>query len=200
MSLLGLIIENIFPERSDYRIVKKLSVDDLLLHLKPTEVSGIVYLLPFSEPIVRATIHEAKFQHNEKAWKLLGGVLSTYLKHYPAGTILLPVPLSTERQKERGYNQVTEVAKEALLTLKNIKLSRKVLVRLRDTKPQTTLQQKERHVNMQGAFGTFHSSSISGKNIIILDDVTTTGATLRSAKDALRHIDTASVTLISIAH
>lgn len=200
MSLFKFIIESIFPERPDHRIVRELSLDDLLLHLNPTEVNGIIYLLPFSEPSVRATLHEAKFQHNEKAWWLLGNVLAIYLKHYPSETILLPIPLSRKRQKHRKYNQVTEIAKKALSTSNQVKLSKRILVRLRDTKPQTTLKQKERQLNVEGAFGALHVASLKEKNLIILDDVTTTGATLKAAKAALNSAEPSFITLISLAH
>ena len=200
MSLFKSIIESVFPERPDYRIVQGLSLDDLLLHFNPTEVDGIIHFLPFSAPAVRATLHEAKFHHNEKAWQLLGNVLAVYLKHYPSETILLPIPLSRHRQKHRKYNQVTEIAKKALADSSHIKLSKKILVRLRDTKPQTTLKQKERQLNVEGAFGALDVSTLSAKNLIILDDVTTTGATLKAAKAALNSANSASITLISLAH
>lgn len=200
MSLFQLIIENIFPERPDHRVVRQLSLHDLLLQLNPIEVDGIIHLLPFSEPNVRATVHEAKFQHNEKAWSLLGGVLAKYLKHYPNETILIPIPLSRKRQRKRKYNQVTEVAKKALSISNHVKLSEKVLVRLRDTKPQTSLNRNERLSNMTGAFGTVRPSSLKNKNLIILDDVTTTGATLKAAEEALNITKPASITLISLTH
>ncbi len=200
MPLFQLIIESIFPERPDHRIVRELSLEDLLLHLNPTEVEGIIHLLPFSEPDVRATIHEAKFQHNEKAWSLLGGVLARYLRHYPNETLLIPVPISKKRQRKRKYNQVTEVAKKALSISSHIKLSERVLVRLRDTKPQTSLNRNERLSNMEGAFATLQPSYTKDKNLIILDDVTTTGATLKAAKTALNVSESASITLISLAH
>lgn len=200
MSLFRLIIESIFPERPDHQVVRRLSLDDLLLHLNPTEKDGIIHLLPFSEPIVRATVHEAKFQHNEKAWSLLGGVLAKYLKHYPDGTLLIPVPLSRKRQRKRKYNQVTKVAKKALAISSHIKLSERVLVRLRDTKPQTTLNRSKRLSNMEDAFGTLYVSSLKDNEVIILDDVTTTGATLRAAKMALNTSKPTSISLISLAH
>ncbi|MEX2341238.1 MAG: hypothetical protein WD605_02870, partial [Candidatus Paceibacterota bacterium] len=128
-------------------------MEDLLPHLNPIKIEGIIYLLPFFEPSIRATLHEAKFQHNEKAWQLLGQVLAAYLKHYPQETLLLPVPLSKKRQKKRKYNQVTEVAKRALSISKHIKLSENALVRLRDTKPQTSLSQKDRWSNVEGGGG-----------------------------------------------
>lgn len=200
MSLFRLIIESVFPERPDHRIVRLLSLDDLLRHFNPTKDGDIVYLLPFSEPSVRATLHEAKFKHNEKAWQLLGQVLAKYLKHYPSETLLLPIPLSKKRQKERGYNQVAKIARQALPFLNHIKLVEGGLIRLRDTKPQTSLKKKERQLNVEGAFGALHLRTLKDKNVIILDDVTTTGATLKAAQISLAAAKPTSITLVSLAH
>lgn len=191
--------EYVFPERVEHRIVRELLLDDLLTHLCPTERDNIVSLLPFSEPIVRAVIHEAKFRHNEKAWELLGQILAQYLKRYKKDTILIPIPLSKTRRRERKYNQVEEIAKCALKLLPYQKLSGDILFRKRDTVPQTTLTRKERLVNVADAFGIRDSCELKNQNIIILDDVATTGATLKAAEASLRLHHPNSITLLSLA-
>ncbi len=192
--------EYVFPERVEHRIVRELLLDDLLTHLCPTERDNIVSLLPFNEPIVRAVVHEAKFRHNEKAWELLGAVLAQYLKHYGEDTILIPIPLSEKRRRSRKYNQVEEVAKRAYTLLPYQKLNNDTLFRKRDTVPQTTLTRKERLINMAGAFGVRHSRELKNQDVIIIDDVTTTGATLKAAKLALEPHHPTSITLLSLAH
>lgn len=150
--------------------------------------------------MVRATIHEAKFHHNEKAWRMLGEVLAAYLKHYQAGTVILPIPLSSQRQRERGYNQVTEVAKRAEKTLPYLALRTDILFRRQNTAPQTSLAKAERLSNVAGAFGARHQDHLSGRHFIILDDVATTGATLKAARASLAPHRPASITLLSLAH
>lgn len=193
--------EYVFPERNDHRLVRLAEISDLLIHLNPTIDKNFVSLLPFSETLVRATIHEAKFHANPKAWKLLGEVLSRYLKHCPEDTLILPIPLSKRRRKERGYNQVTEIIKMALKVVNKIELREDILIRLRETPPQTSLKKVERVKNMEGAFDTLHTNSLTNKNIIIVDDVTTTGATLSAAEASLLpHLQHSQITLLSLTH
>lgn len=179
--------------------MRELKLDDLLLHLCPTTRDDIVSLLPFSEPMVRAVVHEAKFQHNEKAWQLLGEVLKQYLKHCGKDILLIPIPLSERRRRERKYNQVEEITKCANKLLPHLKISTDTLFRKRDTVPQTTLKRKERLTNVTDAFGVRDSSSITNYHIIILDDVSTTGATLSAARQTLEKHHPANIILLSLA-
>jgi competence protein ComFC len=191
--------EYIFPEREHHRVVSKLTNEDVIQYVRPTETNGIVALLPFREPVVKALIHEAKFHHNEKAWELLAYALDQYLRHTATLTVILPIPLSAERHKSRGYNQVEEVAKRALGNGRLI-LNTHFLLRWRDTKPQTRLERKERKKNVVDAFRVRPGNELTSQNVIILDDVSTTGATLKAAEASLRPRHPASITLLALAH
>ena len=193
------LCEYVFPERDEHRIVRNLRPDDLLLHLCPITRGDIVSLLPFNEPVVRAVVHEAKFQHNEKAWELLGEVLKQYLKHCGKNTLLIPIPLSEKRRRARKYNQVEEITKCAHKLLPHLEISTDTLFRKRDTMPQTTLSRKDRLKNITGAFGVRDVASIKNHNVIVIDDVSTTGATLTVAKQALDKHHPTSITLLSLA-
>jgi ComF family protein len=101
------------------------------------------------------------------------------------GDILLPVPLHDRRLKERGYNQSELLAREIS---KVIALPVKVnlVKRVKDNKPQArTVSVKERRINMLNAF-VCTSSEVYGKDIVIIDDVCTSGATLESCAVALK--------------
>lgn len=198
--IINQFIENIFPERLDHKLVRSADIDDLKLLLDPAEHGEFISLFRFHDPLIRATIHEAKFQQNEKAWKMLGYALSQHLKHQPNGTIVIPIPLFAKRLKERGHNQVTSVMKEALKQLTNIELREDILYRARDTKPQTSLSRGERLKNVQGAFSVTEKADVSGRHVIILDDVATTGATMKEVRALLAPLSPASITLLALAH
>lgn len=174
-----------------------MDIEDLLKEMRPITKDGIVSLLHFNSKNVRPLIHEAKFHQNDRAFQLLAEVLKQYLKNMDDKTLIIPIPLSRKRLQERGYNQVEEVVKRAAY----MKLCVHILFRERDTKPQTSLSRQGRLENMVGAFACHrHSwSEVAGSNIILIDDVSTTGSTLKAAAEALRPLNPASLTLLSLS-
>lgn len=188
----------VFPERDDHKVVRELDIKDLWVHLQPRTDGRLVTLLPFSAPGVRSLIHEAKFHQNERAFRLLGTVLERYLKSVEAGAVIIPVPLSAKRRKERGCNQVEEVVKRALRDLDHVRMSADALYRARDTKPQTSLSRRDRLNNVAGAFAVCEAN-LRDVRVILVDDVATTGATLKAAAAALETLSPASVTLLALA-
>lgn len=198
------LVEIVFPVRDDAQVVIQLSPADLPRLQTVSRNGDTVTLLPFSSTAVRACIHEVKFHDNERAAELLGGVLHAYLTEIETDTVVLPVPLSPERKAERKYNQVERIAKKGIAGLDQVTLLTDVLIKVKETKPQTKLSRKDRLKNVADAFGirdqTYAEKVITGKHIIILDDVMTTGATLRAAKAALSPLKPSSVTCVALAH
>ena len=195
----------LFPPDTDELTLRKVS-DAAFLELycygKADEVDT---LLPFSASTVRAAIHLAKFRAHVRATELLGTVLAHHLARVNVDYISLPIPLSRARARERGYNQVENILHAAFKKrLSTHKRATNVLVRTRHTKPQTTLARKERLTNVVNAFDIRDIEAartlLAGKHVLIIDDVTTTGATLKAAKATLLPLQPASITLLSLAH
>jgi ComF family protein len=99
--------------------------------------------------------------------------------------VLIPVPLSEERLKWRGFNQAEEVAKEISKFFK-IPLIRNSVMRLRETLPQVELSEEERKRNLKGVFFVKNRGEIEDKKILVLDDVFTTGSTLTELAKVLK--------------
>lgn len=97
--------------------------------------------------------------------------------------LVVPVPLHNERQKKRGYNQSELLARHFSDRL-GLLMNSNILQRTRQTKPQVGLNISERLQNVQAAFRTEGEGTV-GKNILLIDDVCTTGATLSAAANAL---------------
>lgn len=196
------VLDFIFPPSSDELMVRALTTERVGQLYTPTYRDGVCRLAQFQEARVRALIHEAKFHHNTQAYELLGILMTLYFNdtRRPVDCIV-PIPLSPARMRARGYNQVHEVLKRTVAP-HGTEVRTDILLRTVHTKPQTELKRSERLKNVRGAFGTADKtkSYITGKHIVIVDDVTTTGATLQSAKHALLPYSPASVTCVALAH
>lgn len=196
------VLSLILPERSDARTVRTLSDTELLSLAHPRTVDRTTALLPFSDPRVRACIHEAKFHENKRAFALLGAVLATHLASQTE-QIIIPIPLSAKRRKERGYNQVANTVKAARMH-SSLHIYEDVLYKRIDTPPQTSLTKEERLKNVRDVFAIYDTEharqTIKDQHLILVDDVTTTGATLAAARAALTSLRPKSITCLALAH
>jgi ComF family protein len=103
------------------------------------------------------------------------------LEPLTAGVSLIPVPLGRRRLRSRGYNQSERIA-AALGACTGLPMRVDLLQRVRETRTQTALTPEARHANVAGAF---HAAPAQGLELVLVDDVFTTGATLAAAGAAL---------------
>ena len=128
----------------------------------------------------------------------LAGLLADALAaEVPEGALVAAVPLHSRRQRERGYNQSELLAAE-LRTRLGLRRPTGRLVRVRDTPPQVGLDRLRRQSNVAGAFGWW-GPRLAGGTVVIVDDVTTTGATLESCAAALRAAGSGPVVGLTVA-
>lgn len=120
----------------------------------------------------------------------------------PQKYVLIPVPLSSKRLRERGYNQTELIARRSLSRAPLFSVRADILRRTRNTQSQTSLLRKDRIANLKGAFELTKNApnECSGTHIILFDDVVTTGTTLLEAKKALGGISAASIRVVALAH
>jgi ComF family protein len=109
--------------------------------------------------------------------------------------LLAPVPLHPSRLRRRGFNQSLLLAQ----AFPEAHLERELLIRVRPTPPQTGLNSKERRENVKGAFAVPRPELVKGKRILLIDDVFTTGATVRECAKVLRKAGANRVDILTVA-
>jgi ComF family protein len=194
--LLTHALDFIFPPDAETLAVRNLTPEAVRATYRPHSVYGVTALADFHNPHIQALVHEAKFHNNERAWALLSELFLLHTQHYD---VVVPIPLSRTRMRKRGYNQVHAVL-HAAMQKRVLPIDTTLLTRTRETRPQTELTREARLENMRGAFTAHDPSAVTGKHILIVDDVVTTGSTLRAAHTALLPHHPASVTLLALAH
>ena len=107
--------------------------------------------------------------------------------------LIIPVPLYIKREKWRGFNQAEEIAKHLSSQLK-IPFIKKILIRVKNTKSQTeTENREERQNNLKGAFKCLNYGLVKGKNILLIDDIYTSGTTMEEAARVLKEYGTKKI-------
>lgn len=140
----------------------------------------VLYLFEKDKEVQRI-IHQLKYNHKFLLGKYLGENLGKAISEAVNKwqiDVMIPVPLHHVKRAERGYNQSYYITK-GLTKVLNIPVNQRIIKRKRFTQSQTQLDRKEREQNIKGAFALRRNSKINGKNILLVDDVVTTGATVR---------------------
>mgnify|MGYP001122199354 CR=1 FL=1 len=149
------------------------------------EIDGIRSPFRF-DGVMRQAIHQLKYRNLRALAMPLAKLLNDYLITNPVpGKVLVPVPLHQKRLRERGYNQSSLLARE-LGKLIKLPVVDDCLIRLRHTPPQArTSTVDERRSNVANAFSC-HDHRLRDKQVLLIDDVSTSGATLDACAAVLK--------------
>ncbi len=158
-----------------------------------------LHLAPYGGKMKEA-IQAFKY-HNQKILAVkLGALAAEKICENPdflQSDILIPVPLFSKKQIQRGFNQSALLAKQISRKI-GIDVDFSSLVRIRNTPSQTQLNEKERRENVRGAFQV-RSQALMGERILLIDDVFTTGATIRECTHVLLQAGVKSVYVLTLA-
>jgi ComF family protein len=165
---------------------------------RQTEIDGIRSPFRFDE-VIREAIHELKYRNLKAISPCLAELLTDYLKANPLpGEALVGVPLHPRRLRERGYNQSSLLARELGRRI-GLPVIEDCLIRVKQAQPQVrAVDVEERRRNVADAF-VCRDEKVSGKQIILIDDVCTSGATLESCAAALKNKGAMSVWGLTLA-
>jgi ComF family protein len=186
LDIFSKIVDTLFPLHESVRHLKVETTDNFVRHFSPHRFANCIALSDYNNPTIKDAITANKFHDFEKAADLLSTLVEHWLQTLPAQpTILVPIPLSPKRLKSRGYNQVLRVLEKT--QNKNVEIIEDLLIRSKETRPQTSLNRDGRFKNMEEAFIYMSTErKLTGYRIVIIDDVVTTGATMHVAQSTLR--------------
>lgn len=151
-----------------------------------TSLSGILVSAEYDVGPIKEMIHHLKYSGNVELVPYLGEVIVARIKDKFNSTnlIVVPVPMHAKREARRGYNQAELLAR---YVSKRLDLRGRVaLSRIVHTHTQVGLNKKERRENLSGAFRCIDTELISQKDVLLIDDVSTTGATLDECAKVLK--------------
>lgn len=170
----------------------------LLMDKVPIErAAAWVYYMPHSE--VSQLVYHLKYHHRADYGIALGRMMALEMlpSDFFAGvTMIVPVPVSASRRRQRGYNQ-SEMLAEGIAQVTQLPVVRDALVRRSFTVSQTRLTHEERRKNVEGAFALSETHRLDGQHVLLVDDICTTGATLRACLSAMASVGGVRFTLLT---
>jgi len=212
--VIGIVLDFFLPKSKLDKSVDRETVDTLskkLLKGRETENESVYALFDYRDEVIRHMIWALKYRRNRRVAKVFAQILYDFLVEEFSDLsiysdfskpLLVPIPLFKKRQRKRGFNQTELLAKEiaSIGGESFCVLHTDLLKKIKDTPSQTSLERQRRLKNVDGVFAVTNAENIKNRNIILLDDVTTTGATLNEARDVLLKAGAKNVIGVAMAH
>ncbi|OHA17493.1 MAG: hypothetical protein A3H57_00560 [Candidatus Taylorbacteria bacterium RIFCSPLOWO2_02_FULL_43_11] len=207
------VLEFLLPLNDAEKAFKKLSLEEFVSRAKtsaPVNIKDAKTLFSYQDKIVKSAIHLLKYKKDDGAAKLLGQAMANVAEEWLndlqtfenfKNPVLIPVPMSKEHLVERGENHTEKLCLHLLNFLPKdlAKVDTQSLKKAHDTKSQVkTASRSERLKNLSGSFEA--NEKICGKNILLIDDVITTGATIEECRKTLYEKGARRVMALAIAH
>ncbi|MBK7762364.1 MAG: ComF family protein [Bacteroidetes bacterium] len=151
---------------------------------------------------LQSILHALKYKGNKKVGTILGkrcGQIASSFSWIKDIDVIIPIPLSKQKYKQRGYNQ-SEFLAQGFAEEIPIPLDTTSVIRAKNTISQTTLSITERMQNMKDAFTVIHPNELINKHILLIDDVMTTGATLEACAKAILQAQASKVSILTLAY
>jgi ComF family protein len=148
---------------------------------------------------VQRLLHRLKYNNEPEIGHFLGQLLGRKLKKQGLEIdLIIAVPMHPEKQKLRGYNQAHELAK-GIAEIMEIEIENEVLYKGKNTISQTKKTRQDRNQSIGGVFGFENPTKVVYKNVLLVDDVLTTGATLEACGTLLLQAGVKNLHIVTIA-
>ena len=213
--VLEIILNFLLPPSETEKRIGKITEAELVGKLSPSRIQGVPFaenLFKYRDRDIKDLIWALKYYRKNDVAKLFGDFMyehilgsigeNMYLTDW-SSPILIPIPISSKRKRERGFNQAESIAIEILKcdSENAFSILCDVLQRKSGESHQAhTHSKQERRKNMKDSFYINNIEKIKNKNIILIDDVITTGATVSEARKVLLRAGAKKIKAICIAH
>lgn len=150
--------------------------------------------------VVHELLHQVKYKYRKDLAVFLGELMATAVQGFFTTKIdaVIAVPIHKEKMKKRGYNQSFLLA-ECIAQKMDIPFYPQSLIKVENTSSQTSKTRLERIKNLRASIQAGDCHFLSGKNILLIDDVLTTGSTLEACSEALQHIPNMKLNIATLA-
>jgi ComF family protein len=189
----------LLPE-TGFAVIDNNPLEKLFFGRLPLRAASSQYYFSRSS-IIQSIIHELKYKGNQDIGIEMGKMIGNTLKQsgrFSNIDAIVPLPLFPEKERLRGYNQA-EVLARGIQQILEIPVLRDAVVRNRFTASQTHKNRMERWHNVEQVFSISRPEQLENKNILLTDDVITTGATLEACGNILRKYGNCDIYLASLA-
>jgi ComF family protein len=219
MRFLNTILDIVFPTKC--LLCAKTGVDLCLECLKdapPAERESAKWIFPlydYRHPSIKKSLWLLKYKGKKRLANVFAEIIYDKMLEELSelsvmenfnNPVLIPIPLSPKRYRERGFNQ-TELICGELIKINNLrhsidfKLENNVLIKPKDTEHQARIKDRSKRIkNMVGTFTVKNNELIKNRNIILIDDILTTGATLSEARKVLKQAGARKIIAFTVAH
>lgn len=154
------------------------------------------------EELVQHLIHQLKYKSNRDIGIYLGQLMGMSLlqsNRFQQIDALVPLPLFAAKERRRGYNQAAVIC-EGMIEILKIPVVTGNVIRQRFTETQTKKHRAERWKNVEDSFTVLNPQALTGKNVLLVDDVVTTGATLEACGQTLLQQTDCKLSVATLAH
>lgn len=160
---------------------------------------AMAYLQFRKTGIAQKLLHQLKYNQHPEVGVKIGALIGREIQSAAHSIdLIIPVPLHAARLRQRGYNQSAMLA-QGISETTGIPWEESISIRKSNTKTQTRMNRAQRWENVKSVFGVSDQQKIEGKNILLVDDVITTGATLEACGQHLLEANCKSLSIVCIA-
>ena len=166
--------------------------------IKLEKATALFYYEPHAETV--QILYEMKYKNHPEIGVVMGRMMAKELMKsglFEDIDALVPVPLAKKREHERGYNQSMELAK-GVSEVTQLPIANQVVRRTKFVDSQTHRGRWERNENVEGVFELVDGDSLSGKHVLLIDDVVTTGATIIACAQEMQKASNVRISVLAL--